>query len=196
MRARSVVATALIVAGGVLKIPLWVLFISLHGPTSDNLDSRFAGGDPLLWGAIMSGVPSILVALGLIGHARLLGAGRVRRVGLILVVAALVIPATVDLVTRALWPPLLIPVLAAGAFVVALTGRRNPTIGAPTTVSFLVIGVLLAATFVYALAVPREVFDAIAGYRLQGIVEHVLVGLAWIGVGVGLLGPSREPAVG
>lgn len=184
---REVLASLLLIAGGVLKIPLWILFISLHGPTSFNENDTFLGGDPLIWGAVMSAVPSLLVAAGLIGHAQLVGAGIARRVGLLLALSALIIPACVDLISGALWPPLLIPVLAAGAIVIGLTGRRDPGIGGLSIAAFLGIGALLAATFAYMLLIPASVFDAIGGYRLQGIVEHVLVGVGWIGVGVGLL---------
>ena len=184
---RGVVASLLLIAGGALKIPLWMVFISLHGPTSFNENGRYLGGDPLIWGAVMSGVPSLLVAAGLIGHSRLLGAPAARRVGLVLALAALVVPALVDLVTGALWPPLLLPVLAAGSIVMGVTGSRNPALGKLSAGALVVIGVLLAATFAYAVVIPQEVFDAIEGYRLEGLVEHVTVGVGWVLVGIGLL---------
>lgn len=184
-------APLFILVGGALKIPLWILFISLHGPTSYNEDGRFLGGDPLIWGAIMSAVPSLLIAAGLIGRARVLGAPMARRVGLILVLVALLIPAVVDLATRALWPPLLVPVLAAGALIIGVGARAHPPLSRLTATAFLVIGVLLAVVFAYMLLIPMEVFDAIGGYRVQGIVEHVLVGLGWIAVGVGVLRGAR-----
>lgn len=183
----SSLAPWLVIAGGVLKIPLWILFISLHGPTSFNQGGTFLGGDPLIWGAVMSGVPSLLVAAGLLGSAAALGRPVSRRVGLILTVVALVLPAIVDLGSRALWPPLLVPVLAAGVIVVALGGRRQPALGGLTVGALMAIGVLLIATFVYALIIPGQVFDAIGGYRIQGIAEHILVGIGWIVVGAGLL---------
>ncbi len=191
-------ASLFLIVGGALKVPLWFLFISLHGPTSVNEGGRFLGGDPLIWGAVMSAVPSLLVAAGLIGHAPRLGAGRARRVGLVLALAALIVPAVVDLVSRALWPPLLVPVLAAGALVLGVTGRREPRLPALSSTAFLAIGALLAATFAFALLTPMVVFDQIGGYRLQGIVEHVLVGLGWVLVGVGLVrgrrdGPNASP---
>jgi hypothetical protein len=194
---RGVAPSVLLIAGGALKIPLWVLFISLHGPTSYNEDRLFLGGDPLIWGALMSAVPSLLVVGGLAGHARSLGAPIARRVGLILALAALGIPALVDLATRALWPPLLVPALAAGALLIGATGRRDPRLPDVSRVAFLAIGVLLAAAFAFVLLTPLEVFDEIEGYRLQGMVEHVLVGLGWAAVGLGFLfagEPGRKTA--
>lgn len=184
---RGVVASLLLIAGGALKIPLWMLFISLHGPTSFNENGHYLGGDPLIWGAVMSGVPSLLVAAGLIGHSRLLGAPAARRVGWVLALSALVVPALVDLLTGALWPPLLLPLLAAGAIVMGVTGSRKPAIPRLSATTLVVIGVLLAATFAYAVLIPQEVFDAIEGYRLEGLVEHVTVGVGWALVGIGLL---------
>lgn len=186
-------ASLLLILGGALKIPLWILFTSLHGPTSSNEDGRFLGGDPLIWGAVMSAVPSLLVASGLLGHRRVLGAGVARRAGLVLALAALILPALVDLATRSLWPPLLLPFQAVGTILIAVTARRIPRIGRLSAAAFLTVGVLLAATFTYALLIPAAVFDAIGGYRIQGVVEHVLVGVGWICVGVGLLcrPPSR-----
>jgi hypothetical protein len=188
---RGVIAPLLIVAGGALKIPLWILFISLHGPTSFNENGRFLGGDPLIWGAIMSAVPSLLVAAGLVGCARVLGSPIARRVGYILVLGALIIPAVVDLASRALWPPLLIPALAAGALVIGFSARAEPALSRLAGAAFLGIGALLAAVFAYMLLIPREVFDDIEGYRIQGIAEHVLVGLGWMVVGIGLLRGGR-----
>jgi hypothetical protein len=190
-RSGGVIAPLLVIAGGGLKIPLWILFISLHGPTSFNENGRFLGGDPLIWGAIMSAVPSLLIAAGLIAHARALWLPMARRAGLILVLGSLLLPAIVDLASRALWPPLLMPVLAAGALILGVSARVDPPLSRLTATGFLLIGVLLAATFAYALLIPMEVFDAIGGYRLQGIVEHVLVGLGWIAVGVGVLRGAR-----
>lgn len=184
-------APLLIVAGGALKVPLWILFISLHGPTSFNENGRFLGGDPLIWGAVMSAVPSLLVAAGLVGCARVLGSPIARRVGYILVLGALIIPAVVDLASRALWPPLLIPVLAAGALVIGFSARAEPVLARLVEAAFLVIGVVLAAVFAYMLLTPMAVFDEIEGYRIQGIAEHVLVGFGWMAVGVGLLRGRR-----
>jgi hypothetical protein len=194
---RGVVPSLLMIAGGALKIPLWVLFISLHGPTSFMENGRFLGGDAVIWGAIMSGVPSLLVAAGLIGHARVLGAPVARRVGWVLALVALLLPAVVDLSTRALWPPLLLPILAAGVIVMGVTGSREPALGRLSAGALVVIGVLLAAVFAYMLLLPLEVFDAIEGYRLQGLVEHVAVGAGWALVGIGLLiRPRPVPPAG
>lgn len=188
------IPSLLLIVGGALKISLWILFISLHGPTSYNEERTFIGGDPLIWGAIMSAVPSLFVAAGLIGNRALLATGALRRVGFVLALIALVVPAIVDLASRALWPPLLVPLLAVGVLLMAGSARRPPVIPVQSTVALVAIGVLLTAVFLFMVLTPLEVFDAIEGYRLQGIVEHVLVGLGWIAAGVGLIRrPASEP---
>jgi hypothetical protein len=167
------------------------VFISLHGPTSFMEDRDFFGGDALIWGAVMSGIPSLLVAAGLIGHSRLLAAPVARRVGWVLALAALVIPAVLDLSTRALWPPLLLPILAAGVIVMGATGSREPALGRLSARTLVAMGVLFAAVFASMLLLPLPVFDATEGYRIQGLVEHVATGVGWALVGIGLLIRSR-----
>ena len=54
-----------LIVGGAIMTSLWPLFTSLHGPTSYNEERHFLGQDPLFWGAMTEGVPSLLIAAGL-----------------------------------------------------------------------------------------------------------------------------------
>jgi hypothetical protein len=172
----------LVVAGGLVMASLWPLYISLHGPTSFDLEGRFLGRGTLFWGAMMEGPPSLLIAAGLL--ALLPGIwvafGRPARIGYVLVLVSLIIPGVVDLVIVAIVPPLFYPVEAAGLVLLAIAGRRLHPL---SRVAFAVMAALLASTLLQ-LFLTREQFDAIQGYRVHGLLAHVTVGIGWAVVGV------------
>ena len=56
----------LVVAGGLIMVSLWPVYISLHGPTSFDEGGRFLGRDAPFWGAMLEGPPNLLIAGGLL----------------------------------------------------------------------------------------------------------------------------------
>jgi hypothetical protein len=101
----------LIIFGGTLMAVLFLVYTRLHGATSVYEQGRWLSIEGQVWGGLMNGVPSLLIAIGVIGARTPLTAhaGRPVRVGYLLVLIALALPALVDLAIRALSPPLLIP---------------------------------------------------------------------------------------
>jgi hypothetical protein len=175
------------ILGGVLMAGLWPLYITLHGPTSYDQDGRFLGGGPLFWGMMMSAPASILFSLGLIGHYRLLTkeAGRMARIGIVLALIGLVIPALVDFVTVAIGPPLLMPLTIIGLILVAIANRENSTLPKMAQRTLLVLGVLWLLALPMFL-IPQNAFNQIEGYRIYGILAHLFFGAGWVVVGVSL----------
>lgn len=177
------------IVGGAVMIALWPIYTTLHGPTSVNQGGELLGRDPLFWGAMMEGPPLLLMAAGLFGSRRLLTetGGRKTRVGLVLALIALVIPALANLAILAVWPPLLAPLLGVGLI---LLGSGQPDGGAlrrPTKVVLIGMGITQVFSFLWALVVRPDVIDQINGYRIAGVVANVLFGLGWIVLGVSLL---------
>ena len=173
----------LVVAGGVIMASLWPVYISLHGPTSFDLDRRFLGQGTLFWGAMMEGPPSLLIAGGLLAllPGIWVALGRPARVGYVLVLVSLVVPGVLDLVFVVIVPPLLYPVEAVGLALVAIAGRRLHPL---SRIVFGVMAVLLAATLLLELFLTSEQFDALEAYRIHGLMAHVAVGIGWAVAGV------------
>jgi hypothetical protein len=176
-----------IIMGGLLMAVLWLLFTKLHGPTSFNRDGHWLGGDPLFWGMMMSAPASILISLGLVGHYRLL-AGDVShkaRIGFMLVMIGLVVPALVDFVTVALGPPLLLPLLAIGLLMLGLARREPGNLPQTCQQILLLLGVLLAVAAL-SFFIPTDVLDQYNGYRIYGILVNFIFGGSWVVFGVSL----------
>lgn len=176
------------VVGGVLMATLWLLYINLHGPTSFDQNGRFLGGGPLFWGMMMNAPASILFALGLVGNYRLLtkDAGRLAQVGLVLALLGLVIPAVIDFVMVAIGPPLLMPLTIIGLILVAVANRQNRTLPKIAQRTLLGLGILLLLALPMFL-IPLDIFDQIEGYRIYGILAHLLFGAGWVLLGVSLM---------
>ena len=176
-----------IIIGGFLMAVLWLLFTKLHGPTSFNRDGHWLGGDPLFWGMMMSAPASILISLGLVGHYRLLAgdASRMARIGFVLVMIGLVIPALVDFATVALGPPLLLPLLAIGLLMLSFA-RREPGDLPRTSQRILLLLGVLPAIAVLSFFIPTEVLDQYNGYRIYGILANFIFGAGWVVFGVSL----------
>ncbi len=179
--------TLVIIAGGVLMALLYPVYTTLHGPTSFYHEGHLFGLDGLQWGCLMEAPASLLIAGGLFGlHQVLVGqGGRMARIGFWLILIGLLIPALVDLVTFALAPPFLLPVTAIGLTLVALGNRQNPAVGRSSRVALLVMGLLLALSFGWAL-VPVAATDPVGGYRIFGVMADLLFGVGWIVFGVSL----------
>lgn len=175
------------ILGGVLMAVLWPLYITLHGPTSYDQDGRFLGGGPLFWGMMMSAPASILYSLGLVGYYRLLtkDGGRMARIGTVLALIGLVIPAIVDFVMVAIGPPLLMPLTIIGLILVAIANRKNPALPKIAQWTLLVLGILWLLAFLMFL-VPQNVFNQIEGYRIYGFLAHLLFGAGWVVLGISL----------
>ena len=173
----------LVVAGGVIMAAIWPVYISLHGPTSFDRGGRFLGGGTSFWGAMLEGPPHLLIAAGLLAllPGIWVALGRAARIGYVLVLVSLVIPAVVDLLIVAIMPPLLYPLEAAGLALLAIAGRRLHPL---TRIVFGVMAALLAATFLLGLLLSQEQFDAIEAYRIHGLLAHVAVGIGWVASGI------------
>lgn len=175
------------ILGGVLMAVLWPLYITLHGPTSYDQDGRFLGGGPLFWGMMMSAPASILYSLGLVGYYRLLtkDGGQMARIGTVLALIGLVIPAIVDFVMVAIGPPLLMPLTIIGLTLVAIANRKNPALPKIAQWTLLVLGILWLLAFLMFL-IPQNVFNQIEGYRIYGYLAHLLFGAGWVVLGISL----------
>jgi len=170
-----------IIIGGLLMAVLWLLFTKLHGPTSFNRDGHWLGGDPLFWGMMMSAPASILISLGLVGHYRLLAGdvNRMARIGFVLTIIGLVIPALVDFATISLGPPLLLPLLAIGLIMLGSAHREPGNLSQIGQRILLFLGILLAVAFL-SFFIPTDVLDQYNGYRIYGILVNFLFGVGWV----------------
>jgi len=174
-------------------LALWPVFTSLHGPTSVNEEGTLFGGSALFWGSMMEGPSLLLIALGLAGsYERLTGqASRAARVGFVLVIVALVVPALINIAIRAVIPPLLAPVLGAGLVLMAV-GNRASSLPTFSRAVLVAMGMLQFFAFLWALLVRPDVLDRIDGYRIYGVGASVLFGLGWILLGASLMTRRRE----
>ena len=175
---------ALLILGGLAAVPLWLVFTTVHGPTSFNENHITLGLDMHAWGLLLGVLPNVLIAAGL-WLARpvvVSGGGPVTRLGYGLVLAGVLASAALDLLWRALGPPLFVPLIAAGLLILALAPRRDGGSMTPIRGTLLFLGVLLAVAFLWALT-PLDVFDRVGGYRIYGAMAHLLAGLGWATLG-------------
>ena len=179
-------------AGGVLMAGLWVIFTSVHGPTSFNEDGVILGRSTLFWGSLLGGPPNLLVALGLLLlYPRLArGAGRLARIGYGLAVFGLIASAALDLAIGALGAPFFVPLVGLGLILLSAGNRQLP---ARQRRVLLFIGVVLVVAFAWAL-LPQDLSDRISGYRLYGLLAHFVPGLAWAWLGVSGWQTAAAPA--
>lgn len=182
----------MIIAGGAMMAALFPVFTVLHGPTSYYERGQWLGIDGLAWGALMNGVPSLLIAAGLIGaRGSVVGAGgRAVKTGHVLVLVALIVPGVVDLAIRAIGAALLMPLEAAGLLLVGLGSRARPTLSGSARRTLVVMGVLLTLAFATAVP-PVETTDQWQGYRVFGVLAYLLVGIGWIVFGALLARDQR-----
>lgn len=174
------------IVGGAVMIAIWPVFTTLHGPTSVNAGGEFLGFDPEFWSAMMEGPSLLLMAAGLFGSRRRFtdNASRGARIGLVLSLIGLVVPAIANLVVLAVWPPLLAPLLGAGLIMIARGQRGDPTTSGFAQRVLVLMGVTQIFGFFWFLLVRPDVLDQIGGYRIYGVVANVLFGLGWLLLGV------------
>ena len=181
------------VAGGSLMVAVWPIYTSLHGPGSVDQNGRLLGGGTEFWGGMMEGPPVLLIALGLAGSYKLLTgqAGRIARVGFVLTMIALVVPALVNLAILAVIPPLLSPVLAVGLILLARGNRANASLPRSGRVVLIGLAMLQLFAFLWTVFVRPDLMDQIDGYRIYGVGANVLYGLGWILLGAILVARAR-----
>jgi hypothetical protein len=172
------------IASGLLMAALWIIYTTVHGPTSYDETQPVLGRSTLFWGMLLSALPNLLAALGLMFLYPLLvqGARRMAKAGYALSLAGLLIPAVIDLIIRALGPPFFVPVLGAGMILLALGSRSNPRLLPQSITLILLIGIFQLIAFALAL-IPLEISDQFGGYRIYGIFAHFLSGLGWAALG-------------
>lgn len=183
-----------LIAGGLLMIPMWVRYTTLHGPTSFDERGQWLGQDEAFWGGMMAPA-MLLIVLGIYGHRTGLKGpgGRTARIGYWLTMVGLGLPAAVDLAARNVVPPFLMPLAATGLILLAAAHRHDPALPITCRVALLVMGLLLSAAFLMNL-VPLETLDRFQWYRLYGILSNALFGLGWVVFGASLARhPTAEP---
>lgn len=187
-----------LIAGGSLIVALWPVYTSLHGPGSIDQNGSLLGEGTEFWGAMMEGPPVLLIALGLAGAYKLLTgqAGRMARVGFVLTMIALVLPALVNLVILAVMPPLLSPLLAVGLFLLATDNRANPSLPRSSRNMLIGLAMLQLFAFLWTLFVRPDLMEQIDGYRIYGVGANVLYGIGWIVLGTILVTRARTPEPG
>lgn len=176
------------IAAGALNIALWPIYTTLHGPGSVNQGGELLGMDALFWGSMMEGPSGLLIALGLAGsYSRLTGGGgRMARVGYVLTMIGVLIPALINVAILAVMPPLLAPVFGAGLILIALANRRSPSLTRFSQLLLWGLGTVLLWSFLWLLSVRPHMLDEIYGYRIYGAVANVLFGVGWILFGLSL----------
>jgi protein-S-isoprenylcysteine O-methyltransferase Ste14 len=183
--ARDRSAGALLITGGLLGAALWLVFTTSHGPTSFNENRSVLGGSMLFWGMLLGGIPNLLVAVGLVLLVlrRQLATGRWARVGFVLTLVGLVVPALIDLSIQGLGAPFFLPVQAIGLILLGLGCRSNPRVSRPSRLLLVSIGALLAIAFAWAL-LPSSFTDPLGGYRIYGVLAHLGAGIGWALLGI------------
>ena len=171
-----------------MNVALWPIYTTLHGPGSVNRGGEFLGMDALFWGSMMEGPSGLLIALGLAGsYSRLTaGGGRMVRVGYVLTMIGVLIPALINVAILAVMPPLLAPVFGAGLILIALANRRSASLTPFSQLLLWGLGTMLLWSFLWLLSVRPHMLDEIHGYRIYGAVANVLFGVGWILFGLSL----------
>lgn len=173
-------------AGGLLMAALWIVYTSVHGPTSFDQTRIVLGRSTLFWGSLLSIPLGLLAALGwILLYPRLAGgARRLSRTGVALTLAGLLVPALADLlIWRALGPPFFVPVLGAGLILTAAGNRCSPLLPRSSLTLMLVIGSFQLFSFVLAL-IPLAVSNQISGYRIFGLFAYFFTGIGWMALGL------------
>jgi hypothetical protein len=186
------------ILGGAVNIALWPIYTNVHGPGSVDMQGEVLGMGTLFWGSMMEGPSGLLIALGLAGsYRRLTGrAGRMARVGYVLAMIGVVIPALVNLAILAVIPPLLAPIFGTGLILMAVANGRTSSLRRFSRLLLWALGIVLFWSVLWLAAVRPDVLDRIYGYRIYGAVANVLFGLGWILFGASLIARARTPEVG
>ena len=180
-------ASLAFVTGGLLMVVLWIVYTTVHGPTSFDQVRSVLGRTTLFWGMLLSAPPNLLFALGLVLLYPLLvkHGSRLARVGYALTLLGLVVPACIDLYIRAIGPPFFVPFVGIGLILLALGIWHNPRLQPQTIYLLMFIGIFQIIAFALAM-VPNEASDPIGGYRIYGLFAHFLPGILLVAPGESL----------
>src|SRR5215212_340513 len=142
-------------AGGALNIGLWPIYTTMHGPGSVDQEGEFLGMGTLFWGSMMEGPSGILIGLGLAGsYSRLTtSGGRMGRVGYVLTMIGVLIPALINVAIVAVMPPLLAPIFGAGLILVALANRFGSSLTRFSRLVLWGLGIVLLWSFLWLVSV-------------------------------------------
>jgi hypothetical protein len=178
-------ASVALVLGGLLMALLWLIFTTVHGPTSYNQDRAVLGRSMHFWGSMLGGPPNLLVAfgLGLLCPCIARRASRLARVGYTITMVGLLVPAGIDLVVGALGAPFFVPALGIGLLLLTYGNWHTSRLRREHLYLLLIIGSFLVIAFAWAL-VPLHVSDQIGGYRIFGLLAHFVTGIGWAVLGV------------
>jgi hypothetical protein len=180
-------------SGGTIMAALFPVYSILHGPTSFYQRGEWLGVEGQVWGGLMSGVPSLLIAAGLMGaRAAVAGGSRAVRVGYVLVLVSLLIPGVLDLSLRAISPPFLMPIEAAGLLLLGLAGDDDHGVSTTARHAFVGMGALLVVAVITAL-IPQDFSDRNDGYRVFGVLGYLLLGVGWVVVGAAVARHTPTP---
>jgi len=175
------------VAGGIIAAAAFAPFTIAHGPTSYNLEREVLGWDMHNWGFLMGTIPPLLIGAGLWSLRAFIADGRRATFrALSVMCVAMFLFAAMNLVVRAIGPPLELFLLAPAGVVAALTTPRKGSIR-------VVLG-LLATAYCAALAmvlIPLETSDSFGGFRIFGVIDYAGVGVLWAVFGATLLVTER-----
>lgn len=172
------------VIAGLLMIILWVIFTTVHGPTSFDRKGEMLGRSTFFWGSMLSGVPNLLLVLGLFGARGYLGAtaNRLSKAGFIVTIFGLFVPAAADLAAGSMGPPLLVPLVGLGLFLLAVANRNISERGIPTMNILAALGSLQLIASGWGF-LPRALSNQIFGYRVYGVLAYLLFGAGWMLLG-------------
>lgn len=107
------------------------------------------------------------------------------RVGYVLLLISLILPALIDLSLQALGAPFFLPFAAIGLALLAFGTRLHPRVSGSSRLLLLFIGVLLAIAFAWSL-LPSPLTDPIGGYRIYGALAHLGAGIGWALFGISI----------
>jgi hypothetical protein len=171
--------------GGLLMAPLWLIYTTVHGPTSFDRTGVVLGQSTLFWGSLLGGIPNLLISLGWIGRYPFLArqSGRLAQIGYALTLFGLIVPAVIDLLTVGLGPPIFIPFLGVGLVLTAVGNRKSPDLHRRSQIALLLMGLLLLGAFTFTVMIPDTLSDQIGAYRIYGFQAHFLAGTGWILLG-------------
>jgi len=171
--------------GGLLMVPLWLIFTTVHGPISFDRTGVVLGQSTFFWGSLLGGIPNLLIAVGLIGRYPVLvkRSGRLARTGYALALFGLIVPAVVDLLAGGLGPPLFVPFLGVGLVLMAAANWKSPSLHRRTQITLLLMGLLMLGAFAWAIMIPDSLSDQIGAFRIYGFQAHFLAGIGWFVLG-------------
>jgi hypothetical protein len=172
------------IAAGMAMMMLWIIFTIVHGPTSFNRAGSVFGRSMFFWGSLLGGLPNLLLVLGLLGARGWLGAGisAMSKIGFVLTLIGILIPAVIDLTTGSLGPPLFVPLVGVGLLLLAAGRHRDCKRRIRQTYLLAGLGLLqlMAMAWVF---LPRHLSDEFYGFRIYGVLAHFLFGAGWILIG-------------